>query len=157
MIISRKKQPTCPLCNLNLNNTPLEKVNEYIYLGIWLTADLNWGKHIEYIHSKARKKVGALYRQFYKYSSTNTMLKIYLTCIRPDMEYAVQVWSPYQKGHINTLESIQKFALKVCSKQWNADYKSLLRAYKIHTLEKRKDYLNLSFFVKHHNRHIFLS
>ena len=145
MIISRKKQPTSPLYNLNLNNTPLEKVNEYKYLGIWLTADLNWGKHIEYICSKARKKVGALYRQFYKYSSTNTMLKIYLTCIRPDMEYAVQVWSPYQKGHINALESIQKFALKVCSKQWNADYQSLLRAYKIHTLEKRRDYLNLSF------------
>ena len=61
------------------------------------------------------------------------------------MEYAVQVWSPYQKGHINALESIQKFALKVCSKQWNADYQSLLRAYKIHTLEKRRDYLNLSF------------
>ncbi len=52
------------------------------------------------------------------------------------MEYAVQVWSPYQKGHITSLESVQRFAFKVCSKQWNADYLALLRKYKIHTLEE---------------------
>ena len=73
------------------------------------------------------------------------MLKIYLTCIRPDLEYAVQVWSPYQKGHLNALESVQKFALKVCFKQWSLDYQSLLRTYGIQTLEKRRQYLNLCF------------
>ncbi len=76
------------------------------------------------------------------------MLRIYLTCIRPDMEYAVQVWSPYQKGHITSLESVQRFALKVCSKQWNADYLALLKKYKIHTLEERRYYLNLCFLYK---------
>ena len=107
---------------LHLNNVLLENVKEYKYLGIWLTTDLCWGKHINSICSKAKKKVGALYRQLYKYALTETMLKIYLTCIRPDMEYAVQVWSPYQKNHIKLLESVQRFALKVCSKQWNIDY-----------------------------------
>ena len=95
MIISRKKRPNLPSCNLKLNNIPLEEVDEYKYLGVWLTSDLSWSKHIEYICSKARKKIGALYRQYYKYASCETMLKIYLTCIRPDLEYAVQVWSPY--------------------------------------------------------------
>ncbi len=31
------------------------------------------------------------------------------------MEYACQVWSSYQKGHITILDSAQWFALKVCS------------------------------------------
>ncbi len=60
---------------MHANNVPLENVNEYKYLGIWLTNDLRWGKHINHICSKAKKKVGALYRQFYKYASTDTMLR----------------------------------------------------------------------------------
>ena len=32
------------------------------------------------------------------------MLKLYLSCIRPELEYTATVWSPHQKGQIDTLE-----------------------------------------------------
>ena len=66
------------------------------------------------------------------------MLHIYLSCIRPDHEYAVAVWSPYQKTLMNMLESVQKFALSVCSKQWNTHYNTLLAIYILPRLEKRR-------------------
>jgi len=39
-----------------------------------------------------------------------TMLKLYLSCIRPELEYAATVWS-HLKGQIDTLESVRKLAM----------------------------------------------
>jgi len=37
---------------------------------------------------------------------------------------ASQLWDLYTSQGIQSLESIQKFACKVCLKQWDLDYKS---------------------------------
>jgi len=42
MVISRKRHPTQPVQPLMVNNTTLERVYSYKYLGIWLTSTLNW-------------------------------------------------------------------------------------------------------------------
>ena len=57
--------------------------------------------------------IGMLYRRFYKWSSSNALLQLYLSLIRPHLEYAAQVWSPHQLKDIQKLEAVQKFALKV--------------------------------------------
>ena len=36
--------------------------------------------------------------------------------------YAAPVWNPHQQGLINSLERVQKFALKVCNKNWSSGY-----------------------------------
>ena len=72
------------------------------------------------ICAKARKLVGMLYRQFYQDADTSTLLQLYVSNIRPHLEYMCQAWDPYLKKDIEMLESVQKFALQVCSKQWNA-------------------------------------
>ena len=41
MVISRKKQPSLPSMPLNVNNSPMEMVNSYKYLGVWLTSSLD--------------------------------------------------------------------------------------------------------------------
>ena len=45
-----------------------------------------------------------IYRQFY---DTNTLLRIYLTCIRPQLEYVCQLWYPNTTKGIQSLESVQ--------------------------------------------------
>ena len=55
-----------------------------------------------------------------------TILHIYITCIRPHLEYACQLWDPYTNKDAQLLEDVQKFACKVCLKQWNLDYHSML-------------------------------
>ena len=67
-----------------------------------------------------------LYRQFYTWADTSTLPCIYLTCIRPHLEYACQLWDPYTDKGTQALESVQKFACKVCLKQWDMDYESML-------------------------------
>ena len=48
-----------------------------------------------------------------------TVLKLYMAPIRPHLEYATQVWNPYLVKDINSLERVQKFALRICSKGYH--------------------------------------
>jgi len=73
------------------------------------------------------------------------MLKLYLSCIRPDLEYAAPVWSPHLKGQIEDVESVQKLALRVCCKSWDVHYQMLLSKNNIPSLSKRRLFLRLSF------------
>ncbi len=55
MLISRKRQYHHPVPNLLLDDVSLERVGCFKYLGILLTADLRWSRHIETTCNKARK------------------------------------------------------------------------------------------------------
>ena len=79
---------------------------------MWITSTLTWSIQVEETCRKARRQIGFLYRRFYKYASNPTFLRLYLSYVRPHLEYAAAVWDPHQRGLINTLERIQKFALK---------------------------------------------
>ena len=46
MIISRKKKPPLPIIPLTVNHSPLEKLNSYKYLGVWITSTLNWSMQV---------------------------------------------------------------------------------------------------------------
>ena len=55
-----------------------------------------------------------------------TLLKLYISLIRPHLEYACQVWHPHLLTDINKLETVQKFALRLCVKRWDLGYDDLL-------------------------------
>ncbi len=50
--------------------------------------------------------VGLLYRRYYQYSNRNTLTKLYLTLVRPHLEYACQVWDPHLVKDCGALESV---------------------------------------------------
>ena len=77
-----------------------------------------------------------LYRNFHKYSSPPTLLKLYKAPKRPHLEYAGVVWDPYLVKDIVAVENV---ALRVCSKQWNSSYDALLNALTVPTLSSRRE------------------
>ena len=97
---------------LHCKPLPTWKVNSYRCLGV---STLNWSMQVLCVCKKARQKIGVLYRKFY-HADTPTLQQLYILYIRPHFKYAVLVWDPYQLGLVNTLENVQKFALKVCTK-----------------------------------------
>ena len=105
---------------------PIEKVSSLKYLGVTISDDLTWSKHIQTISSKARRIIGMLYRQFYHYTSTPVLLHLYKTQIRPHLEYASVVWDSYLAKDIQLLEGVQKFAAKVISNNWDMEYLEML-------------------------------
>ena len=111
-----------------------------------ITDDLTWSTHISEISNEAKKIIGLIYRQFYSMSSTSSLLQLYSSLVRPHLEYASQVWDPFLIKDIQMLESVQKFALKMCCKSWNSSYDENLQQSLLPELSARRKYLNVSYF-----------
>ena len=58
-------------------------------------------------------------------------LQMYISLVRPNLEYASQVWNPYKVGEVNSLEHVQKFALRMCTKSWDTSYQELLQLFSL--------------------------
>ena len=121
MFISRKRVTSLSPPSLELNGTLLDSASSYKYLGVTLTSDLSWSLHIANCCNTTRRLIGLLYRQFYQHTSLPCLLRLYKSFIRPHLEYASVVWNPYYRGEIAALESVQKFALRVCLKSWDTN------------------------------------
>ena len=106
---------------------PMENVTSCKYLvSLWPCSNLNWSEHVSNFTGKARRFIGMLYRQFYRWSSPADLSRLYVSLGRPHLKHAAPAWNPYLIRDINSLESVQRFALKVCLKQWNTPFNQLL-------------------------------
>ena len=83
MIITRRKQPSLPVTPLKIKQTFLERVHSYRYLGVWLTSSLNWSKQVSEVCKKARQQVGILYRKFYPFANSSSLLQLYIPGLHP--------------------------------------------------------------------------
>ena len=148
MIISRKLHPTLPTTPLLLSNHPLQRVFCYKYLGLLLTDNLSWSQHILSCCSKARQVLGLLYRRFYSFSNQETLKQLYLSLVRPHIEYGCQVWDPHLAKDKKALEGVQKFGLRLASHRWDASYNELLDLFDLPSHEDRRLHLKLGLLFK---------
>ena len=82
--------------NLKINNTYIEHVYEFNFLGVIL----NWNTHINSIASKISRTVGLLYRLKDIYPQS-VLLTLYNTLILPHFHYCLLLWgsSMVTKSH----------------------------------------------------------
>ena len=138
MLITRKNSKSLPPPDLTLNGTVLRRVFSYRYLGITLTSNMSWSPHIMECCNKTRRLIGLLYRRCHHYSNAATLINLYRSFIRPHLEYASIVWNPSLKCEIETIENVQKFALRMCTKSWDSNYDNLLAATNLSSLKDRR-------------------
>ena len=150
MFITRKKIHSLPPPCLTIHGTALTQVQEYKYLGVIITSDLSWTPHITNTNlcNRTRRLIGLLYRHFYKHASSSTPLKLYISFIRPRLEYSSAVWNPYPKGEVEALEKVQKYALKVYLKSWDVSYDDLLCEASLPSLQLRRIQASLCHLFK---------
>ena len=126
----------------------IERVNSYKYLSVWITFTLNWSTCISEVCTRARRHIGTIYRKFYGHTSSSTLL---LTFVRPLLEYAALVWDPHQLArpliHWTEYRNF-KFVLRMCMRDWDADYATLLESCYLPTLASRRCYLKLCFLYQ---------
>jgi hypothetical protein len=70
------------------------------YLGCTISSDLKWGIHINTICSKANNTISFLKRNI-NISNKSIKEKVYVSLVRPTLEYASSVWDPYQQNDIH--------------------------------------------------------
>ncbi len=80
--------------------------------------------------------MGMIYRRFFTVCSSNCLLQLYISYVRPLLEYAAPVWDPHYAVQKEKLEKVQRFALKMSSKRWSERYVSLIEWSGIPMLEE---------------------
>ena len=61
------------------------------------------------------------------------------TFVRPHLEYAQAVWTPYLAKHVNMVEKVQMRATKLIDGFSNVEYSDRLRKLNLPTLTYRRD------------------
>ena len=86
--------------------------NEEQDLGILFTPNLNFSLHITKITRKANSIVGIIKRSF---SCLDKVMfrTLYVSLVRPHLEYASEIWNPHLIGDIQALEKVQRRATKL--------------------------------------------
>jgi len=115
--VSRSKTPS--LFDYTLHGTNLQTTESTKYLGVTITNDLTWERHISNIKAKANQQL-AFVRRNIRTRSRSTKEKLFNTLVRPHVEYAAPVWDPHTNRHQQALEMIQRRAARwVCGRNHN--------------------------------------
>ena len=107
--VTRRKTPF--QTKYYLHGCVLESVPSAKYLGVTISEDLKWTDHINDISKKANQTLGFLKRNI-RVHSRDLKSTAFKTLVRPQLEYAPTVWSPYTDQAINKLESVQRRAAR---------------------------------------------
>ena len=108
--ILRVSRSRCPSTyNYTLHGITLKELEEVKYLGITITKDLSWGKHIHNITRKANSQLGFIRRNV-RARSMKTREKLYNTLVRPRLEYAASVCDPHVTKQKQAIEKVQRRA-----------------------------------------------
>ena len=75
--------------------------------------------HIGNTCNSAKQKLGLLYRNFHQ-AGPKTLSHLYRTLVLPKLNYCSCVWGPHTTSLINSLESVQSFTAKLCTKRWSS-------------------------------------
>ncbi|XP_072051737.1 uncharacterized protein [Amphiura filiformis] len=117
------------------NRRPLRKLEEEKDLGVLFDSSLTFRKHVGAVTNKANRIVGVMKRTF-EYMDIPMFKTLYKTMIRPHLEYANCVWSPFLKGDINKLEKVQRRATKLIPEIRDQPYEARLKRLKLISIQK---------------------
>ena len=95
-----------------LNNSSLEIVDVHKHLGVYISSDNKWNKHIEFFIVSASKQIAYL-RKLKYILPKETLNKLYCTYIRPLLEYVSEVWDGCTITDSNRLEHVQSTAARI--------------------------------------------
>ncbi|XP_077980329.1 uncharacterized protein LOC144435579 [Glandiceps talaboti] len=115
----------------------LEHISEEKDLGVTIDYKLSFDQHIAKITQSANRLLGIICRTF-NFLDKDTFLFLYRGLIRPHLEYAHSVWTPYKAHQINTIESVQRRATKLIPGLHELTYPERLRSLELPTLTYRR-------------------
>ena len=126
---------------ITINGKEIEVVPSARVLGLKISSDLKWNPHIEDICKKVASRLYFLRQLKRAQLTAKDMLLFYITCIRPTIEYACQVFHTGLPQYLSDdLESLQKRALRIIYPDFS--YNEALNALDLTTLFERRQILN---------------
>ena len=106
-------------------------------LGVIVSSSVRVSDQVQTASAKANAMLGVMKKTFTTRDKA-TWKKLYTTFVRPQLEYAIQSWSPYLRGDIAKLEAVQRRATKTPIGMRELAYEDRLAAMSLTTLEERR-------------------
>jgi hypothetical protein len=97
--------------------------------------------------AKARARANLILKCFIS-KHTDTLIKAFIAYVRPILEYASPVWSPYHVGDSNKIESVLRAFTKRLPGMTNIPYEDRLVMLGLERLETRRLRLDMQFVYK---------
>ena len=124
--------------NIKIDGIDVEKVEHGKLLGVTISHDLSWNKHVENSVKKAGKRLYMLYQLKRAGISQSDLVTVYLSVVRHVLEYACPVRHTNLQQYLSdNIESIQKRALRCIFR--GASYNEILCNVGLQTLKDRRD------------------
>ncbi|XP_065645292.1 uncharacterized protein LOC136075783 [Hydra vulgaris] len=133
---NRNSNQVYSMTNTEGTRRNLEETETERDLGIRISNDLKVRAQVESAVSVAYYKLGLL-KEVFRSRSIYLWRTLYITYVRPHLEFAIQAWSPHLKKDINMLERVQRRATKVSSIKHHP-YEQSLNIFRVTTLEERR-------------------
>jgi hypothetical protein len=143
--LSSKPQPASRIYYIDGVAIPCR--DSHVDLGITVSNDLSFELHINNIVSKARQRVGTLFRGFLS-RNLSTMRLAFITYIRPILEYNSIVWNPNFIHLIDLIENVQRNFSKRIPSLSSLPYAERLALLDLELLELRRLRFDLIYYYK---------
>ena len=153
-VVTYTRKVIYPRFAYRINNIELDRAHSITDLGIIFNEHLTFNDYITFITGKAIKRLGFLMRNCRDFSNINVLKQVYVSLVRPLLEYATIIWSPSTVGGINMIENVQRRCMKYLHLKAVGTYPPrgypnnlLLEEFNLWSLETRRKYLDTLFVV----------
>ena len=145
--ITKKHKPF--IFDYKLHNKTLQTTKNAKYLGLNISDDLSWTKHINQTTAKGNNTLKFIKRNI---QTHNIRIKetAYKTYVRPLLEYSSSVWDPWQKKYIEQLEMVQHRAVRYILNAYasTSSVTEMLKKLSLPTLKTRRKISSLVMLYK---------
>ena len=131
-----------------LDNHELEHVFEEKDLGVIIDSELKFEEHIAAKVKKANAMMGLIRRSF-TFLDGDLFKKLFTSFVRPHLEYACAIWTPFLKKNITIIENVQRRGTKLIDGFYELTYNERLKKLNLPTLKYRREKNDMVQIYKH--------
>jgi hypothetical protein len=105
--------------NYKICDSSITRTDTIKDLGVQLDSKLHFHAHFDYIFSQSVRTLGLIRTVTYSFSTLDSLLILYLTLVRPKLEYASNVWNSITATDAKKLERIQRKFVALCQNRFS--------------------------------------
>ena len=106
--------------SISVNGSAIKHVTEFKYLDVIFYEHLHWNEHVKATVSEAGRQVGLL-GHVRRYITSHSANAIFISMIRPKLEYCAGVWACFGEVNSGILDALQKRVGRIVTKTFTSD------------------------------------
>lgn len=142
-----------PRLNYRLSGKTLQSVERQLDLGVVVSSSLKWSDHISKVVKRANSTIYMLKTAFRR-PSPELLKRLYVSYVRPILEYAAIIWSPNLVKDIQLLEGVQHRATRMIDGFSSLPYETRLQILDLPHLSARRQRGDLIYTYRILNNHL---